>query len=161
MRVHPAVFVCPLILTACGGSATDTDLETAFCELLENGREKDVVATATATDAPEVAFDNRQVEIELVGSPGAYSGYATFTPDEPGHFAMGLGQNVPFEVQTASGEVLPWAAEVVGAACADLAVRYTVELAQVPHTLFFGPGDAEEIDFVAEESNDDLSLATP
>ena len=83
-------------------------------------------------------------------------GTARYTADEVGSFAMGLGDDVPFAVLDASGNALPWASEVVGAACSELAVRYTVDLELATYTVRFGPTDLEEVDFVSEESDDDL-----
>ena len=142
---------------ACVGGK-DTDLETAFCELLANGPEVDVTADAEGEgEGPEIALADQKVEIALVeGDDGLFSGVARFTPDEPGAFALGLGDNVPIAVLDGQGEPLPWVAEVVGASCDALAVRYTVELEMETYLVVFGPTDLDEVDFVSEESDDDL-----
>ena len=144
-----------LVLFACGGSP-DTDLETAFCDILKNGPEKDFTAGDGEGSGPEVAIDATNVELALLDGPDGYYGYATYTPDETGTFAFGFKDDVGFLVLDANGDALPWEAQVDGASCPDLAVRYTVALEMQTYVLSFGPTTHPEADLVAEESNDDL-----
>lgn len=147
--------LCLLPLVACAG-AEETDLETAFCEILANGPETDVAATEAAEGAPEAFVEDTAVEITLLDVEGQFEGYVSFTTDEAGSYAIGLSDDVPFAVLDAAGAEISLDQSVDGAACADLAVRHTVSLELGTYTLHFGPTDVDEVALVAEESDDDL-----
>lgn len=148
--------LCLLPLSACAGEGEETDLETAFCEILANGPEVDVAATESADGAPEAFMEDSAVEVGLVAGDPDFSGYVSFTTDESGSYAIGLSDDVPMEVMDADGASISLDQSIDGAACADLAVRHTVSLELGTYTLYFGPTELDEVSLVAEESDDDL-----
>lgn len=148
--------LCLLPLMGCAGEGEETDLETAFCEILANGPETSVTATDSADGAPEAFVEDAAVEIALLEVEGQYEGFVSFTTDEAGSYAIGLSDDVPMEVLDADGGSIAIDQSIDGAACADLAVRHTVSLELGTYTLSFGPTDVDEVKVVAEESDDDL-----
>lgn len=133
-----------LLLTACGAATEETDLETAFCALLAEGDTVEVGADE------EAAHEDARAVITLDPDQPTRVRY---TPDEPGSFAFGLSQDVPFAVLK-DGEALPITATIQGASCPDLAVRHTVELAVESYVIELGPGEGD-VSLVSEESDDD------
>lgn len=156
MRKTLSAALCLLPLLACAGEGEETDLETAFCDILANGPETSVTATESADGAPEAFVEDSAVEIALVAGDPDFSGYVSFTTDEAGSYAMGLSDDVPVEVMDSEGATISLEQSIDGAACADLAVRHTVSLELGTYTLYFGPTDVDEVKLVAEESDDDL-----
>lgn len=145
--------MCALIFTAC--ASPETDLEESFCALLADRPARSVDAVSDG-GGPDVAVEDERVDIALVDGGGTWSGTVAFTADEAGSFAIGLDSDVPITVLDARGTELPWEAEVAGAGCAALAVRYTVALDIETVTLELGPTDREVVGMVSEESDDDL-----
>ena len=70
-------------LTACAGA--ETSLEDAFCDLLAGTPGQAVTAAEDTTGAPEVAFEDTRVEVDLLeGEDGMWSGVVAYTADEAG-----------------------------------------------------------------------------
>jgi hypothetical protein len=137
-----------------GGCGSDSPLEEAFCDLLENGPA--VSVTAEATGGPEGFVDANRVDVTLPDDgSGQFAGELTFTTDEAGSFAVGLSTDVPVELRDSSGTVIPLGSPVTSDTCAPLALRYTVDLVLASYTLSFGPTSVETFSLVAEESDDD------
>ena len=142
-------FILPLsLLAACG--STETDLETAFCDILASGPFDDLVATSTTADAPTSTLDDRAADVDLTSGT-----FVAFTPDEPGSYVFGLSDDVGFAVVDAQGEPLVRVDEVLGADCASLAVRSTWNLTATTYYLSFDT-TADSVLVTAEESDDDL-----
>lgn len=141
--------------TTAGCAAQDTDLETAFCDALGEPASRTVGASPAPEGAADVT-DEARVDIELVAMDSAYGGYVTYRPDESGSFAFGLTEDVDLRFYDASGTEVPIDTEVVGAACDELAVRYSVALEVATYTIAIGPASNATIGFIAEESDDDL-----
>lgn len=152
-HLTPAVL---FLLVTTGCEPADTDLETAFCDVLGQSNAEAVTATADTSGAPEVAFEDVRVEIDLIEADSMFSGTVAYTPDEAGSFAFGFDEDVPVTVVEAGGSPLPWVNEVSGAACAELAVRRTVQLGLDTVYLEIGPTPVGTVALVAEESDDDL-----
>jgi len=152
MRGMMAV-VC-VALAACG-SGSETDLETAFCDILANGPE-DQVDAVDGPSGPELAAEDRSVAVLLVDlGDGTFGGSATYTADEAGSFVMGLSDDIPLTVYDSQDEVVPLENTVQGASCDELAVRHTVQLEAAAYRVEFGPTDVDEVRVVSEESDDD------
>ncbi|MFK7928737.1 MAG: hypothetical protein AB8H79_11160 [Myxococcota bacterium] len=162
MNTHILHATFLLALVACAGDGgtggtggtgnADTELEAAFCDILATGPEESVRAANTVTEAPEVFIDGSKVEIAL--EPGAT--LVTFTPDEVGSFAIGLGSNDTFVVRDVNGNEPELLQTVTGASCPELAVRYTYDLKAETYSIDFSGASVDEIELVAEESDDDL-----
>ncbi len=151
LRTSLIVSLC-LALFACD-SGSDTDLETAFCNLLAGG----ATVTVDAANEPEVAREDKRVVIALEMSNDGYVGRVKFTADERGSFAFGLDTDVPFVVMDSDGAIVQHEQRVDGAeACSELVVRYTVPMQRQAYWLELGPTDVSEIAIVSEESDDDL-----
>ena len=147
-----------LTLTALGSvacAASDTDLETAFCEGLEAGAARVVQAAAAADGATDVT-DAARVDIDLVAQDGLYGGFVSYQPDETGKFAFGLTADVPFTVRDAAGQEVPIDTTVVGSTqCEALAIRHSLTLDIERYTIELGPSDVATLGLIAEESDDD------
>lgn len=144
-----------VVFAGCGSS--ETSLEDAFCDLLSSNGGEYVTASVDATGAPEVAVPDQRIEIDLVDEgDGLFFGVVAYTADEAGSFAFGLDEDVPVAIVDGNGNEVPWQSEVTGAACADLAVRYTAELTLDTYYLEIGPTDVATVALAAEESDDDL-----
>jgi hypothetical protein len=158
MRIITALSLSAVFaLSACGGGSSETSLEQAFCEILASTTAEAVVATADLEGAPEVAFEDTRIEVDLLEQEdGSFAGVVAYTADEAGSFAFGFDVDVPVTVVEPSGSPLPWKAEVVGADCDELEIRRTVELGLRTVYLRIGPTDVATLSLVAEESDDDL-----
>lgn len=141
-----------LLALSTASCASDTDLETAFCDGLAAPAERTVDATSTMSDAPNVT-DEARVDIQLIEGRG---GFVTYVPDEPGSFAFGFSAPTELVIRDENGTVVPLDETVTGAACADLAVRYTASLDLQVYRLELVGAEATTVGFIAEESDDDL-----
>lgn len=150
MNHHLALL--PLFCVACLGS--DTDLETAFCNGLEEAAARTVSASAGPEDAPDVT-DVGRVDIELLAGDSA--GFVAYVPDEVGSFAFGLTEDLPIAIRDADGAAVEIEQTVTGSMLCDaLAVRYSAPLTIQRYTLEVGPTSATTLGIIAEESDDDL-----
>lgn len=143
----------PVLLFAC---AEETDLETAFCDQLANGPQRQVAAVDGPEGAPGVNKDGTAFRIALIERDGEYWGQVAYKADERGNFAMGLSHDVPMRITNPEGEEVTLKNKVTGSSCPELAARYTAKLGLRTYTIEFGPTDVPEIGFVSEESDDDL-----
>lgn len=138
-------------LAAC---ASDTALEIALCDLLQNG--PSTAVTAAASGGPQGFVDASRVDITLLDDGnGRFAGEVLFTADEVGSFVLGLSDAIPVVLHDATGAEVPLGEPVRSADCAELALRYTVDLELEPYTLVFGPTSTATFSLVAEESDDD------
>ena len=160
MRLFPLFFVA----LACAPTATrtkaptpeETDLETAFCNLLQDGPEVEAIAGNGQYGGPELFVPDTVVELDRAESSGGW-GWAWFTPDEAGTFVIGLSEDMTFMFLDEENYPVWAETEVVGSdKCAELAVRYTLTLENKPYTVHFDASELPEVDVVAEESDDDL-----
>ena len=102
------------------------------------------------------ATDHPLCEVDTWAHVGRGARFVTYRPDEEGSFAFGLTDDVELRFYDASGNEVPIDTEVVGAACDELAVRYSVRLDVATYTIEIGPASAGTIGLIAEESDDDL-----
>lgn len=151
---HSALALTTIFGFACIGS--DTDLETAFCEGLEQPAARTVMTTPTADDAPDIT-DIGRVDIQLPAAGLDSNGFVAYLPDEAGTFAFGLTEDVSIMLRDADGVAVPLDTTVTGSTLCDaLAVRYSATLAIERHTIELGTTSAGTIGIIAEESDDDL-----
>lgn len=153
---HPiSVIILLSCLGATGCGASDTDLETAFCDGLQQPAAKTVDASLDADAAPDATDDSRVDVVLNAEQDGSFGGYVAYEPDESGSFAFGLTEDVELVFRDASGEEIAIDTTVVGAACDELAVRHSVTLALEVVTIEIVGSPTETVGLIAEESDDD------
>ncbi|MEQ9319745.1 MAG: hypothetical protein RIF41_11345 [Polyangiaceae bacterium] len=155
---HPTLLIAlfsSLVTAACAGS--DTDLETAFCDGLQQPAAKTVDASLDAAAAPDATDASRVDVVLLPQTDGSYGGFVAYRPDESGSFAFGLTEDVDLVFRDASGAEIAIDTTVVGAACDELAVRHSVSLSLDVVTIEIVGSPIETIGLIAEESDDDQS----
>lgn len=127
----------------CGGGTQVDEVETEFCEHLEQGPAKSVAAGGAVDD------DHQRYDISL--TPQARS--VTFAVDHPGEYTFGLDQDVPLTVHAPNqGAEAPAESTVTsGLSCPALKKKQTADLATVGvYTLTFGGTDAQTVRLVIE-----------
>ena len=139
------------LLAAC---SSDTDLETAFCDIL-SASDATVTATDDPSTAPTVVLEDASATVQLNGESPLFTGFVAYEVDEDGSFAFGLSHDVEFWLTDADGTRQSPISEVVGSSCDDLAVRSTWDLTIGTWYLEFEAG-VSAVTVTAEESDDDL-----
>ena len=139
------------LLTACG---SETDLETAFCDIL-SASDASATATTSPADAPTVVLDDASATVALLGGAAPYRGFVAYEVDEDGSFVFGLSDNVGLWLTDSDGTRLQPVSEVGGSDCADLAARSTWDLSIGTWYLEF-ESNVPGVTVTAEESDDDL-----
>ncbi|MCA9554193.1 MAG: hypothetical protein KC933_29430 [Myxococcales bacterium] len=139
-------------LAACGGEdATQTDeLATELCEHLASGPSVAVTSSTVAASAPDTSTAHTRFDIAL--TPGV-AGQVSYQVGEAGEYVFAFDREVAVALTDPSGAALPAeATERDSAACAELKLWITYDLAIGKHTLALGPGQDTEVRMVVEES---------
>lgn len=142
---------------ACAGTGSDPDAgveddpDLEACEHMADGPAVDVTAAASVTEAPSVSTAHTRFDVTLLDDgAGMYTGSVTYEADEAGDHAVYLDADLPLTVYDVAGAELPVEGSDPVSACAEVAIKKTVELPVGTVELRLGPSSASEVSLVVE-----------